>query len=160
MRLYIKIENGRPVGHPYFESNLLEAGIDPLEGYARFYRVASPEDLGHYEVAEVSYEWVDDAVSDVWTIREMSEEEKAVKRADMVRQINESVVQAKSHAMSELDAAQSDSDKAIWADFIAQLEAYECVDPDNPKLPPMPRKMADGTLVSGISAGTAPDVIS
>lgn len=84
MELYIKIFNGLPHEHPIVKDNFQQAfpNIDvnnlPSE-FARFERVACPNNAGVYEINEVSYQWVDGVVKDVWTVRAMTVEEKTAK---------------------------------------------------------------------------------
>lgn len=85
MKLFIHIKDGQPSGHPILESNFKQAfpkiDINNLpDDYAEFKRVASPE-LGVYQVNDgVSYQWDGDIVKDVWSIRDMTEEEKIEKQ--------------------------------------------------------------------------------
>jgi len=83
MALYIRIKDGQPFGHPFFDWNMQDTvpGIDlnnlPLD-WAEFIRVPIPDiTIGVYEVAEVSYQWRGDKVYDVWSSRPMTAEEKA-----------------------------------------------------------------------------------
>lgn len=85
MDLFIQIKDGEPFEHPIMGDNFIAAfpHIDvnnlPPE-FARFVRPAPPE-VGPYQVASVSYGWDGDVVTDIWQIREMSEEEKQEKIA-------------------------------------------------------------------------------
>jgi len=83
MRLFIQIRDGQPFEHPIFEDNFIQAfpHIDPDNlppEFAPFERVENPRVAGTYQVDEVSYQWVDGVVKDVWTVREMTVEEKTV----------------------------------------------------------------------------------
>lgn len=84
MRLFIQVENGQPVNHPIREDNLKQAfrNID-LENlppnFAKFVRIERPVP-GMFEVVEgPTYEWNGEAFEDTYTIRAMTEEEKAQK---------------------------------------------------------------------------------
>ena len=84
MRLFIKVENAIPIGHPMLEGNVKQAypGID-LENLpsnlANFIRIERPAP-GMFEVSEgPTYEWNGEAFEDTYTIRDMTEEEKAQK---------------------------------------------------------------------------------
>jgi hypothetical protein len=86
MNLYIRIVDGQPFEHPIFEENFLQAfpEVDvanlPPE-FAKFVRVPQPL-LGKYEKnPSVTYEWVDGVVTDVWTVEQMTDSEKADKDA-------------------------------------------------------------------------------
>jgi len=81
MELYIRIVDGQPFEHPIFGDNFRQAFPDvdtnnlPPE-FARFERIDAPE-CGEYEKPIVTYGWVDGIVKDIWTIVEMTAEEKA-----------------------------------------------------------------------------------
>ena len=79
MNLYIQTENGQPVNHPAFESNLIAAFGGVPDHWKPFVRVERPV-LGVYEVLESeqpAYEFVDGVWTDVWTVRPMTAEEIA-----------------------------------------------------------------------------------
>jgi len=82
MSLYIEIENGQIKNHPAFEDNLIQAFGSIPSNWEPFIRIESPT-LGIYQVLE-SYEPVYAKVNgvwtDVWSVREMTTEEKAVKQ--------------------------------------------------------------------------------
>jgi len=78
--LYIQIVDGQPHEHPIIASNFREAFPDvdtenlPPE-FAKFVRVQQPT-IGYFEVLEpVTYQWVDNVVKDVWTVRPMTDQE-------------------------------------------------------------------------------------
>lgn len=85
MKLIIRIENGRPFEHPIFEDNFRMAfpdvDIENLpNNFAIFERVPQPQ-IGPYEIIEnLSYEFVDNIVKDVWNIRTLTQEEKIAKQ--------------------------------------------------------------------------------
>ena len=82
MELYIRIKDGQPFEHPILGDNFRQAfpeiDINNLpEEFARFERIAAPE-LGLYEIHEkVQYQRFGDIIKDVWTVRQMTAEEKA-----------------------------------------------------------------------------------
>lgn len=83
MKLYIRIIDGMPFEHPIFEDNFKEAfphiDVDNLPpDFAIFERVQNPRMAGLYQVDYVTYQWVDGIVKDVWSVRDMTEEEKIV----------------------------------------------------------------------------------
>lgn len=87
MELYIQIRNGQPFEHPIVGDNFRQAfpHIDvnnlPPE-FAKFERVPQNVMPDVFEVAEVRYEWFDDIVKDVWSVRPMTDQEKANKIAE------------------------------------------------------------------------------
>jgi hypothetical protein len=82
MKLYIEVENGVVKNHPAMEDNLIQAFGSIPENWEPFVRVVRPT-LTAYQVLESEnpvYTKVDGVWTDVWTIREMTEEEKTVKQ--------------------------------------------------------------------------------
>lgn len=81
MKLFIQIRDGKPYEHPILEDNFRMAFPDidinnlPPE-FANFERVECNIEVGIYEVAEVSYQFVGGIVKDVWSKRPMTDEEK------------------------------------------------------------------------------------
>jgi hypothetical protein len=85
MNIYIQIENGQPVNHPAFEDNLIQALGSIPENWEPFTRVERPV-TDAYQVlvsAQPSYEKVNGVWTDVWTIRDMTEEEKTAKQQEL-----------------------------------------------------------------------------
>jgi hypothetical protein len=82
MNLYIEIENGQTKNHPAFEDNLLQAfGFIPAH-WEPFTRVERPIP-GVYQLLESDeavYAKVDGVWTDVWSVREMTAEEKTAKQ--------------------------------------------------------------------------------
>jgi hypothetical protein len=79
-RLYIQIVGGRPVNHPAFENNLIEAFGSVPDDWVLFTRVPKPL-VGLYQVIdppEPTYDFVDGSWCDYWTVRGMTPEEKAL----------------------------------------------------------------------------------
>ena len=84
MELYIQIKDGQPFQHPIMGGNFREAFPDidvnnlPAE-FAKFERVQCNVSPSAYEVTQTEYQWVDGVVKDVWSLRQMTEEEKTAK---------------------------------------------------------------------------------
>ena len=82
MNLYIETENGQIKNHPAFEDNLIQAfGAVPAH-WEPFARVERPT-LGIYQIMDSDtavYTKVDGVWTDVWTVRDMTAEEKAAKQ--------------------------------------------------------------------------------
>ena len=101
MKLFIQIRDGQPYEHPIMESNFLEAfpHVDPNnlpQEFASFERIEQPA-IGQYEVIEgVTYQWDNGIVKDVWSIRQMTDEEKTAYDNEMA--------QAKAEALARLHA--------------------------------------------------------
>ena len=78
MNLYIETENGQTKNHPAFEDNLIQAfGVIPAH-WEPFTRVERPT-LSIYQVMDSNepvYTKVNGVWTDVWSVREMTTEEK------------------------------------------------------------------------------------
>jgi hypothetical protein len=79
MNLYIETDsNGNPINHPAFEDNLIQAfGVIPNH-WEPFIRVNRPVP-NVYQVlnkTEATYQKIDGVWTDVWIVRDMTEEEK------------------------------------------------------------------------------------
>lgn len=90
MNLYIETENGQIKNHPAFEDNLIQAfGAVPAH-WEPFTRVERPTP-GVYQVLEneeAVYAKVDGVWTDVWTVRDMTAEEKTAKQQATVTAFN------------------------------------------------------------------------
>jgi hypothetical protein len=87
MELFIQIKDGQPFEHPIFVGNFRQAFPDvdtnnlPAE-FARFVRVAAPA-VGVYEKNQtVSYQLVDGAYTDVFSVEQMTSKEIAAKQQE------------------------------------------------------------------------------
>jgi hypothetical protein len=85
MNIYIQIENGQPVNHPAFEDNLIQALGSIPENWEPFTRVERPVPDAHQVLVseQPSYEKVNGVWTDVWAIRDMTEEEKTIKQQEL-----------------------------------------------------------------------------
>ena len=86
MKLYIQTENGQTVNHPAFEDNLVAAFGGVPDHWKPFVRVERPT-LGVYEVLESeqpAYQMVDGVWTDVWSVRPMTDEEKAAVQQQVI----------------------------------------------------------------------------
>jgi hypothetical protein len=82
MNLYIETENGRVKNHPAFEENLIQAFGEIPAHWEPFVRVERPTP-SIYQVLESQepvYTKVNGVWTDVWQVREMTEEEKTSKQ--------------------------------------------------------------------------------
>jgi hypothetical protein len=82
MNLYIQIENENPVNHPAFEDNLMAAFGSVPASWEAFIRVERPIPT-IYQVLnneEPTYEKMNGVWTDVWSIRDMTEQEKTAKQ--------------------------------------------------------------------------------
>ena len=87
MNLYIETENGVTKNHPAFEDNLMQAfGAIPAHWEA-FTRVERPIP-GVYQTMDSNepvYAKVDDVWTDVWTVRDLTAEEKEVAKQAAIK---------------------------------------------------------------------------
>lgn len=91
MNLYIEIENGAPKNHPAFMDNLLQAfGSIPAQ-WEMFIRAERPVPSVYQVLAsdEPTYEKVNNFWTDVWSVREMTAEEKTAKQQAAINLFNE-----------------------------------------------------------------------
>lgn len=85
MNLYIQVENGQTVNHPALEENLLQSLGGIPSNWETFVRVQRPN-LNLYQVLDPSmaeYKKIDGVWTDVWTVREMTAEEKLQYQQDV-----------------------------------------------------------------------------
>jgi len=80
--LYIQIENGNPVNHPAYGGNLLQFYSSIPDNWQPFVRVKKPfPDVYQVVSQESTYEFINGVWTDVWQIRDMTDDEKASKIA-------------------------------------------------------------------------------
>lgn len=82
MKLFIQVENRNTINHPAFEENLIQAFGCVPDNWEPFERKLKPEIQTYqlFESEEPSYEKINGVWTDVWYIREMTEEEKTNKQ--------------------------------------------------------------------------------
>jgi hypothetical protein len=91
MNLYIEIENGTTKNYPAFEHNLIQAFGSVPSHWESFIRVERPK-LAVYQVLdnkEEVYAKVNGVWTDIWTVRDMTTEEKAVKQQAIRNDFND-----------------------------------------------------------------------
>lgn len=90
MNLYIETENGQTKNHPAFESNLIQAFDAVPAHWEAFTRIERPVP-GVYQTMDSNepvYAKVDGVWADVWTVREMTAEEKTAKQQVVITAFN------------------------------------------------------------------------
>ncbi len=106
MNLYVETENGQIKNHPAFKDNLIQAfGAVPAH-WELFTRVERPTP-GVYQVLESDeavYAKVDGVWTDVWSMRDLTAEEKAAKQQAVITAFN-TREQAENWAAWALDEA-------------------------------------------------------
>lgn len=106
MNLYIETENGATKNHPAFEDNLMQAFGSIPEHWEPFIRVEQPTPTA-YQILESNtpvYTKVNGTWTDVWSLRDMTSEEKATKQ-QAVRDAFNSREQAENWSTWTLDEA-------------------------------------------------------
>jgi hypothetical protein len=106
MNLYIETENGAVKNHPAFEDNLIQAFGSVPAHWEPFIRVERPTP-GIYQLLESQepvYTKVDGVWTDVWSVRDMTAEEKAGKQQAVIIAFN-SREQAENWSAWTLDEA-------------------------------------------------------
>lgn len=82
MNLYIEVENGVAKNHPAIEDNLIQAFGSVPAHWEPFNRVKCPE-IGVYQILESNeptYAKINGVWIDIWSIRNMTAEEKIVRQ--------------------------------------------------------------------------------
>ncbi|KPL28548.1 MAG: hypothetical protein AMJ72_02720 [Acidithiobacillales bacterium SM1_46] len=87
MELYIQIRDGQPFEHPIMGENFRQAFPDVdtenlPEGFARFVRHAPNVSPDTYQVLVENYVWNGNVVEDSWSVRDMTQEERAAYDAE------------------------------------------------------------------------------
>jgi hypothetical protein len=91
MNLYIETENGQFKNHPAFEDNLIQAFGSIPTRWEPFTRVKRPTP-SVYQILESDapvYSKVNGVWTDVWSLREMTAEEKTAKQQAVITVFNE-----------------------------------------------------------------------
>ena len=91
MNLYIETENGATKNHPAFEDNLIQAfGAVPAQ-WEPFTRIEQPVPSTYQilESEESTYAKVDGVWTDVWSLRDMTAEEKSAKQQAVITAFND-----------------------------------------------------------------------
>lgn len=171
MDLYIQIRNGQPYEHPIMGDNFRDAfpHIDvnnlPPE-FAKFERLDCPFVPSVFQIVVSEYRWDGNVVKDYWSVRDMTEQEKAEKRQAVAEHVLRVVQTMKSQAYEHFQAEQDPHNKQVWQQFMAALNTWVLVNPLAPNIPMSPTYGEDGLLflptklpVSSELSGSAPNVI-
>jgi hypothetical protein len=90
MALFIQIENDQPVNHPVYDFNLIQAYGQIPQGWAMFNRVERPIPMVYQvlESDEPVYTKIEGVWTDVWSLRDMTAEEKTAKQQAVINAFN------------------------------------------------------------------------
>jgi hypothetical protein len=156
LELYIQIRDGQPHEHPIFADNFKMAFPDvninelPADRFAKFIRVDAPVP-DTYEVYEgVTYQLVDGVFKDVHTVRAMTDEERAVKTAELEATANQIKLDRITFINDTLTTETGEAAQTLWLECLTAHEAWvlESVDPITPAFPLFPRKDEAGNWVA------------
>lgn len=139
MNCFIKLENGFPTGYPYLEENVRDA-LSHLdwdnvpEGWARFKMVEQPQPDTFQVLNPCVFEQIDGVWQHVWSIREMTPDEKAVK----INRQHELVAAKVQYVYSKIEekrkTATPEEHKELDT-LVARLESFTYEDPFTVKVP-------------------------
>lgn len=90
MNLYIETQDGQAINHPAYEDNLLQAFNFIPQNWEQFVRVEKPI-LSVYQILEneeSTYQKIDGVWTDVWSLRDMTFEEKKAKQQQVIDDFN------------------------------------------------------------------------
>lgn len=90
MELYIKVENGQVVSHPAYAHNLMQAFQMIPEGWEPFVRTNPPEITAAQKLNtdDPKYHKANGVWTDLWEITELTAEEKAAKKEQVISEFN------------------------------------------------------------------------
>jgi hypothetical protein len=90
MNLYIETENGVTKNHPAFEENLMQAFGRIPDHWELFVRVERPIPTMYqvFDSEDPVYAKVDGVWTDVWSLRDMTAQEKAAKQQAVIDEFN------------------------------------------------------------------------
>jgi hypothetical protein len=164
MELFIQIRDGQPFEHPIFGDNFRAAfphiNVNNLPPeFARFERIACPEEATGFQIDEVTYQWVDGIVKDVWSVRPMNDSERATKIQELTERAYVIRDNSLRYAQTAIDQAPTETIKQLWINYLSEWDAWVLVDPTQPKFPKVPVILEDGTVYTTNNSGSAPNVI-
>lgn len=142
MKLHIRLKNGVPFEHPILEENLLDVfpNTDLTSGeFIPFERKHFEGVLGVFEMVESSYEIFNGVCQDVYSVRPMTELEKAAKIQYLESYAFDVIASMKIDAQKNFENSITDADKTKWQAFLDELNAYKLDDYADLKLPYFPK---------------------
>lgn len=84
MELYIRVQNGQPIGHPILKENLQQAfpniDLTTTTDFAPFERVSAPAPGPYDKSINSHYGLVNGVYKDIWTVEPMTQEERLTKQ--------------------------------------------------------------------------------
>ena len=163
MKLFIQVRNGQPFEHPIMADNFYQAfpHLDennlPPE-FAKFEKTETPT-TDIFEVVDGSSYVMqpNGVVREVWTVRPMTDDERAVRIQDAVNQIETALAFHKQVATTEINKATGPAAIA-WQEYMDVLNAFTYTDPFLAAIPQLPRISLSGQSLTNNMPGSAPNV--
>lgn len=161
MRCIIRIVDGQPFEHPIMIDNFRQAFPDidinaPLpDGFAWFDRKLRPQ-IQEHEVfvnEHAYYEWDGTIWTDVWRVRDKTEDELRVEVADAYDFLRTKAANAIASLSDDAEGI------AAWTAFVELVDARHAENPMKIKPPRLPYKNEDGVWISVNNPGSTPNVI-
>ncbi len=119
---FIRIKDGVPVGYPILGSNFRDAfpdidvnNLPPT--FAKCIRYPYPTNVEFYQVAFTSFIWNNGVVEEIWSVRDMTQEEKDIKDSMYKNQLLQTLLNLKSNALIEMSASAD-------ANFVSAMQNY------------------------------------
>ena len=163
MKLFIQLRNGQPFEHPIMADNFYQAfpHLDenklPPE-FAKFEKTELPT-IDIFEVVDGSAYVMhpDGVVREIWTVRPMTDDERATRTQDAVNQIESIIKYFKERSAIEVIKATGPAAIA-WQEYIDVLNAFTYTDPFLASVPQLPLIGLSGEALTNNMPGSAPNV--
>lgn len=154
MSLYIKIENSQPVGHPYFEENILDVHGEVPSNYQPFIQKEKPDiEFGVYQKQQKTYGLSSDGVTwtEIFTAVDMTPEEKE----EEIKFLNNLILLRIRFYLDQsniiISELKDENQIALWNTYKDKVNAIVMTDdPVNIIVPLMPKKI-DGVFVPNVN---------
>jgi hypothetical protein len=147
MKFFIEVENGKAIQHPAFEDNLNQAFPDGIpDRFEPFERIGSPLPVGTFQKSVCTYVKNETGIwNDVWSVSDMTEEEKQNKIFELSENINGLAAANLNLATRMLFRCTADSDLQgvqKWSECINKYNSWELISvlPTLPALPKLLKK--------------------
>jgi len=156
MNMYIKVQNEIAVEHPALESNLLEAFPDGIpsefEPFERSGVYAGSATSVFQKTVSTYIKKENGTWTDVWSIVEMTEEEKQAKTAEITEKATKHISNLKIYANTMIVSCMAASDLNgvnIWTTYLNFINSWVLigVDPITPRITEPPFKDYAGNWV-------------
>jgi hypothetical protein len=139
MNLYIQIKDGKPFQHPILEDNLRQAfptmDLENLPAnFARFNRFTQPTNdvmpVGRFQVAVVAYELEADGTTyhDAWSVREMTDAEKALTTTNQINSNSQRLADLQAHVVEMIETTDGELQTG-WQNYQSLLNSIDFTDP-------------------------------